>query len=1126
MTAITRVRVCLCLATLAVTLAVGAGDIEVNFDASGPTLNDVYGLTEGSDAVFWAVGDSGKVFKIVNGSIVSEFTLGNSDYDLHGVSFLPSGDTGYIVGYKRDEPDRWKGVVFRSTSGGIAWQPEYPVVQDGINVPFLKVQCVPSRYIWVTCGDGYVLWRSDGSAWAPRAKPGGDDDYSYLWGLWCIDSLHDWVASDQSRMIAKTENMACSWDTFFPLLGDSLSYRGIGPWNSYSPDFANIAVASSKGKIVYTTNGGSNWADSDPLPDACQWWRGISHEHGGSSGDWVGTSGTWLPGTAYGSHGFPRCSKDYDINDVDRAGEWHVAVGTHEAIYASYDGTPGLPDGAELRYLDAVSGPNSDVTVNIVFFNYRNGPDTVRDICVYRSICQEDWGTSQAAFYELVDHVDSMVIPCYGLDTVIRLCVPPSNSTYWYGATVNNEGYSASPNVDSARALARPTGYPPSTPPDFQATDVAGDHGWNVQFDWSAAYGSPTGYALVRLPATDYVAPYHYGHKGGLIAVTNSSTRTAYDTLMLPGYEYRRGVRSFNSDGSSAPAVTFATSVDNVKPPMVTGLTGKYVAEIDAAELWWDPTPERGDPANPDTFEPNHGGYWVCPDVVFDYNINHPSPLFRNHYIERVPDHGCYWVFAVCAQDRTGNRGAWSDYDSIWIPSLATTSALATAYNNGTHLARVPGTANEHIVYESNDEVRYANSTDGGIEWQNRTTLDTGASPTIATDDSAHVWTVYLKDNTIRYKSISPSVAWSGGVLYDPDDPTVVLGPPTVTARTTSGLHYAYCAFPLYDLDAGTSVVKVVKFDDTTSVVLTVEATPNQAMSDSFVSISLTPGDSVHCVWQRGSSILYSEARVTPTQWSSISWTSPSTLTMPGSDAKHPFCAAWGNRVIIVWSDQMLGEIMRTSRVVATQGTWNLPANVSLTQEFSDFPQASSPCAVSWQDLKASGKWEVRARAGTELITLTEDANGNSRYVHISAELADSSDSAPAALYASWTDGTAEDDYYEVKSRIYDGTQDGGMAARQVPITVTELSAVAPNPFSRSTGIRYQLARPGRTKLSVFDAAGREVRTLVNSEQNRGAYTVTWDGTDVRGRSAPRGVYFLRFAAPDCTRQRKLTLTR
>ena len=45
-------------------------------------------------------------------------------------------------------------------------------------------------------------------------------------------------------------------------------------------------------------------------------------------------------------------------------------------------------------------------------------------------------------------------------------------------------------------------------------------------------------------------------------------------------------------------------------------------------------------------------------------------------------------------------------------------------------------------------------------------------------------------------------------------------------------------------------------------------------------------------------------------------------------------------------------------------------------------------------------------------------------------------------------------------------------------------------------------------RLTVHDATGRLVRTLVNRVQGLGAYSVSWDGNDERSRPVASGVYF------------------
>ena len=68
-----------------------------------------------------------------------------------------------------------------------------------------------------------------------------------------------------------------------------------------------------------------------------------------------------------------------------------------------------------------------------------------------------------------------------------------------------------------------------------------------------------------------------------------------------------------------------------------------------------------------------------------------------------------------------------------------------------------------------------------------------------------------------------------------------------------------------------------------------------------------------------------------------------------------------------------------------------------------------------------------------------------------------------------------------------------------------ELSQNYPNPFNPVTTIKYQIPDDGMVKLIVFDALGREVKTLVNNVQIAGVYEVRFDATDVSS-----GVYFYK----------------
>jgi hypothetical protein len=91
----------------------------------------------------------------------------------------------------------------------------------------------------------------------------------------------------------------------------------------------------------------------------------------------------------------------------------------------------------------------------------------------------------------------------------------------------------------------------------------------------------------------------------------------------------------------------------------------------------------------------------------------------------------------------------------------------------------------------------------------------------------------------------------------------------------------------------------------------------------------------------------------------------------------------------------------------------------------------------------------------------------------------------------------------------------------ETPRTLSALHPNTPNPFHQSTVIRYDLASPGRVLLTLTDAGGRRVATLVDEDGEAGPHAVTLEARDL-----PSGVYFYNLAHDGKMERRRCVLVR
>lgn len=81
------------------------------------------------------------------------------------------------------------------------------------------------------------------------------------------------------------------------------------------------------------------------------------------------------------------------------------------------------------------------------------------------------------------------------------------------------------------------------------------------------------------------------------------------------------------------------------------------------------------------------------------------------------------------------------------------------------------------------------------------------------------------------------------------------------------------------------------------------------------------------------------------------------------------------------------------------------------------------------------------------------------------------------------------------------------------------LSQNYPNPFNPSTTIKFDLAKNGFVSIKIFDILGREIKSIVNDNLNKGSYEVSFNAGELSS-----GVYFYKMESGDFSQIKRMML--
>ena len=81
-----------------------------------------------------------------------------------------------------------------------------------------------------------------------------------------------------------------------------------------------------------------------------------------------------------------------------------------------------------------------------------------------------------------------------------------------------------------------------------------------------------------------------------------------------------------------------------------------------------------------------------------------------------------------------------------------------------------------------------------------------------------------------------------------------------------------------------------------------------------------------------------------------------------------------------------------------------------------------------------------------------------------------------------------------------------------------------PNPFNPTTTINFSIQSNTKVNLSIYNIKGQRIKTLINSNYEKGNHFVNWNGFDEMGNSVSSGIYLYKLKTQDDQKTNRMLL--
>jgi len=184
---------------------------------------------------------------------------------------------------------------------------------------------------------------------------------------------------------------------------------------------------------------------------------------------------------------------------------------------------------------------------------------------------------------------------------------------------------------------------------------------------------------------------------------------------------------------------------------------------------------------------------------------------------------------------------------------------------------------------------------------------------------------------------------------------------------------------------------------------------------------------------------------------------------------------------------------------------------------FGKFNNADVADLEAWKT--AIGQ-DLNSKSSPIKFVSADSINGELKYQRITANAAVFNTGTPITGITTDFYGTTRPQYAQVDIGAYELVASSGLAESVIP-AATALSQNYPNPFNPETTINFALAKDAQVNLSVFNAKGEVVKTLVNSSIQAGYHSVNFSAVGLNS-----GLYFYKLTTPENSFMKKMILVK